>query len=306
MTRGHTVSAVIPTRNRPDLVLRAVRSVLAQTYPHLIEAIVVVDGPDPDTSNALASIRDDRLRVILLPRAQGAQNARNTGIEAAHGEWIALLDDDDKWLPEKTALQMEVAMKSAFRYPIVSCEFFADTGSYQLVWPRRLPYKPLSEYLLARDSCSRGEGVLSTITLLFPKELHRILPLAITLQRCHDVDWLLRASTIDGVGIEFVAKPLAVAQVAEQRAAITTEPDWLASLQWVDSVRGLITARAYASYVAITVTSQAARRSDWSAFPLLFKRILMRGRPKFRDLAFFLGAWCVPRNIQLAVRKVGW
>ena len=304
MTRNDKVSAVIPTRNRPNLVLRAVRSALAQTYRDL-EVIVVVDGPDPATSSALATIGDDRLRVIILPRSQGAQAARNTGIEAAQGDWIALLDDDDEWLPEKTKLQMERALGSDLRYPIVSCQFFSRASTYELIWPRRQPYEPLSEYLLARNSCSMGEGMLNTITLLFPKNLFGYQSFTPNLKRCQEVDWILRACRQDGAGIEFIARPLAVMYRDEERASITSVPDWRISLAWVESVREIITARAYASYVAITVASQAARQHDWSAFSFLLKQIFTRGRPKPRDLAFFLSVWCVPRKLQLAVRKAG-
>ena len=304
MNRNNTVTAVIPTRNRPQLVLRAVRSALEQTYKEL-EVIVVVDGPDAVTSDALGTIQDARLRVIVLPRSLGAQIARNTGIEAARGDWIALLDDDDEWLPEKTELQMERAKISTFRYPIMSSQFFVRTPGCQLVWPRRQPYEPLSEYVLARDSCSRGEGWLHTITLLFPKDLSPYAPFTPDLKRCQDVDWVLRASRQDGVGFEFITRPLAV-WYDDDRARISSIPDWRMSLEWVDSVREIITPRAYASYIAIQVASHAARQGDWSAFSFLFKRILTRGKPKPRDLAFFISVWVVPRKLQLAVRKAGW
>jgi len=304
MNRNDKVSAIIPTRNRPTLVLRAVRSALAQTYLDL-EVIVVVDGLDEATSASLATINDDRLRVIVLPQSHGAQTARNVGIDAALGDWIALLDDDDEWLPEKTALQMARARSSRFRYPIVSCQVFSRTSTYELIWPRRQPYEPLSEYLLARNSCSMGEGLMYSITLLFPKDLAVLHSFTPTLKRCHEVDWTLRASMQDGAGIEFISEPLAVVNRDEERPGITAVPDWRASLEWVDSVRAIITPRAYASYVCITVSSQAARQHDWKAFLFLFRRIVTRGTPKVRDIAFFLGAWFVPRRLQLAVRKAG-
>ena len=302
MNRNNTVSAVIPTRNRPHLVVRAVRSALAQTYKNM-EVIVVVDGPDSATSDALASYEDDRLRVIVMPSAQGGQSARRAGIEAAQGDWIAFLDDDDEWLPEKIQLQITRAKNSTFRYPIVSSQLFFRTPDAEFVWPRREPYEPLSEYLLARDSFSRGEGMLSTITLFVPKDLLHHVSFTRGLKRCHEVDWALRASRQDGAGIEFIPKPLAVANEAANGASITTAPDWRASLEWVESIRDIITGRAYASYLAITVASQAARESDWRAFGVLLKRILTRGAPKARDLVFFLSVWCIPRKLQLAVRK---
>lgn len=305
MKSSEMVSVIIPTRNRHQLILRAIRSVLNQTYSNL-EVIVVVDGPDTATCTALASVHDGRLRHIVLSAPQGAQVARNTGIQAAHGDWIALLDDDDEWLPTKTELQMRRALSSRHKYPIVSCKFICRTSSYELIWPRREPYSPLSEYLLARNSLSMGEGVLSTITLLFPKALGELSPFTLGLTRCQEVDWTLRAVQHEGVGVEFVREPLAVTYRHDELPSITAVPDWKASLRWVDSVRGLITPRAYASYLAVTVASQAARQRDWNAWLRLFTLILTRGRPKWRDIAFFLSVWCVPRKLQLAVRKAGW
>lgn len=304
MDRNSIVSAVIPTHNRPELVLRAVRSALAQTYEQ-IEVIVVVDGPDTATANALELITDPRLRVIVLPQGQGAQAARNAGIDAAGGDWIALLDDDDEWLPEKTSIQMARATSSTYRYPIVSSRYINQSSTYQLIWPRKLPYEPLSEYLLARNSCSMGEGRLSTITLLFPKDLAQGVPFCPTLKRCQEVDWVLHASREAGCGIEFVAQPLAIAHDEATLHRISTVPDWRVSLEWVESVRDIITPRAYASYLAITVASHAARQRDWSAFVELLKRICHGGSPKLRDIAFFFSVWCVPRSIQLAVRRAG-
>jgi glycosyltransferase involved in cell wall biosynthesis len=69
------VSAVIPTRNRPQLVCRAVHSVLSQTVRD-IECIVVIDGPDMETVHALREIADPRLRVIELPENVGGCEAR--------------------------------------------------------------------------------------------------------------------------------------------------------------------------------------------------------------------------------------
>jgi glycosyltransferase involved in cell wall biosynthesis len=175
MRRNNTVSVVIPTRNRPELVQRAVHSALAQDYEDL-EVVVVVDGPDSATEMVLASIADKRLRVIVLPEPVGAASARNLGVTAAWGDWIAFLDDDDEWLPEKTTLQMKAAHQSKYMCPIVSSQVIARTSRHELVWPRTLPFKPLSEYLLSRRSWSYGDGLLSTITLLFPKDLYCQVP----------------------------------------------------------------------------------------------------------------------------------
>lgn len=99
-----TITAVIPTHNRLASVCRAIDSVLAQNYPAL-ELIVVDDGSDDGTSNWISTHYPD---VTLITQTnQGVSYARNRAIERASGEWIALLDSDDRWYPDKLRLQME-------------------------------------------------------------------------------------------------------------------------------------------------------------------------------------------------------
>ena len=98
------VSVIIPTYNRASLVQEAVASVLAQTYRDF-ELLVVDDGSTDGTLEALASFAGE-IRVLSLPVRRGVSGARNAGIAAAQGEWLAFLDADDLWLPEKLARQM--------------------------------------------------------------------------------------------------------------------------------------------------------------------------------------------------------
>jgi len=102
---GPRVSVVIPTHNRSVMLERALRSVLAQTFQDF-EAVVVDDGSTPPVADVVERLCDPRLRLVRLDPNQGMGRARNAGIEAARGEWVAFLDDDDEWLPEKLSLQM--------------------------------------------------------------------------------------------------------------------------------------------------------------------------------------------------------
>ena len=100
------VSVVIPTRNRARMVCEAVDGVLAQTFRDL-EVIVVDDGSTDDTPRAIPARYGDRSRVRFLRQAhRGVSAARNRGIAESRSEFVALLDDDDCWRPEKLARQV--------------------------------------------------------------------------------------------------------------------------------------------------------------------------------------------------------
>lgn len=99
------VSVIIPTYNRAAWVKEAVASVLAQTFQDY-ELMVVDDGSTDHTFEALAAV-DGHLDVLRLEQRQGVSAARNRGAARAQGEWLAFLDSDDLWLPEKLARQME-------------------------------------------------------------------------------------------------------------------------------------------------------------------------------------------------------
>lgn len=99
------VSVVLPTWNRAYVLPRAVESVLAQSYPR-VELLVVDDGSTDDTAAVMARYGS---RVRYLARANGGvAAARNTGLSAVHGEFVALLDSDDEWLPWKLEAQLAV------------------------------------------------------------------------------------------------------------------------------------------------------------------------------------------------------
>lgn len=110
-----SVSVVIPTYRRPESLLRAVKSVLAQTVLPL-EVIVVDDNRDDEAarqaSYQLVGDVHPAVRVINHSGTSGGSAARNTGAEAASGTLIAFLDDDDWWLPRKLERQLEVLRQS--------------------------------------------------------------------------------------------------------------------------------------------------------------------------------------------------
>ena len=109
------VSAVVATRDRPELLARAVRSMLGQTYAGELECVVVFDQSTPVTLLVDVPARR-RLRVMTNTRTPGLAGARNTGITASHGALIAFCDDDDVWVPDKLRLQAELLKRTGAEF----------------------------------------------------------------------------------------------------------------------------------------------------------------------------------------------
>jgi glycosyltransferase involved in cell wall biosynthesis len=305
---GALVTAVIPTRDRPELVARAVASVLAQTREDL-EVLVVVDGPDPATVARLGAIGDGRLRVHALAARGGPAAARNAGVLAARGEWIAFLDDDDEWLPAKLAAQMDEALRARAEvaHPVVACRVVRrTTGSSDAIWPRRLPRadEPLGDYLLRRQSLLGDDGgLVITSAILTTRALLHELTFDPELERHEDLDWLLRVGRPAAVLTGFVAapEPLAIWHDDPGRERISGRPDWRASLAWIDRRRDLVTPQAYASFVLAWVGARAAAASERRVLPLLLRRAYRRGAPSARDVLVALGCCAVSPSLRRRV-----
>ncbi|MGH8528227.1 MAG: glycosyltransferase family 2 protein [Nevskiales bacterium] len=107
------VSVILPTYNRRSLLPRAIQSVLAQTHREL-ELIIVDDGSTDGTDELVQryAAGDRRLRYLAMPKRGGPAAARNTGIRAAQGSWIAFQDSDDEWRPSKLEKQLRAVNSS--------------------------------------------------------------------------------------------------------------------------------------------------------------------------------------------------
>jgi glycosyltransferase involved in cell wall biosynthesis len=105
------VSVVIPTHNRAEFLPRAIDSVLKQSFQDF-ELVVVDDASTDATAQVRDKFHDIRIHWLRHDRPRGGAAARNTGIIHSRGEYVAFLDDDDEWYPDKLARQMEVMLGS--------------------------------------------------------------------------------------------------------------------------------------------------------------------------------------------------
>lgn len=300
--RPAPVAVVIPTRRRPGAVVAAVRSAWAQTLPPT-EVIVVVDGADDDTSERLKRLdRRGPLDVVELTPAGGAARARNVGVQRASADWIAFLDDDDEWMPEKLAVQVSLLTTPT---TVVAGRVFAETTNGTYAWPRRLPApaEPISDYLFVRRGWFHGEGFVQTSTLVASRRLLTRIPFDESRARHQDWDWLLRAAATSGFHLVIPGVPVAKLMTEQDRAAISGTEDWSDSLQWVTERRDLFTERSAAAFVLVNVVASAVEARAFAQIPGLFRHAFRTGKPRGHDVLVAVGLVLVPRRVRRQLRR---
>jgi len=123
------ISVIVPTFKRPDRLLRALRSVLNQSYPDY-EILVVDDDPNEnDLAIILDDLKDDRVKLFKNDRTKGANGARNTGILKSNGDYLAFLDDDDEWLPDYLQSQCSILSSTDDSFGLVHADFYVEENN---------------------------------------------------------------------------------------------------------------------------------------------------------------------------------
>jgi glycosyltransferase involved in cell wall biosynthesis len=293
------ISVVIPTFGRPDLVGRAVASALAQTFTD-IEVIVVIDGADPATSAALASIDDPRLRVIVRPEQGGAGHARDAGALAGQGRWIAFLDDDDEWSPEKLERQIAVAPDGP-AVVVARSRVVTPAGTFERPAAAYDGSVPIDEWLFDRPVWLKGgAGFLQTSSLMVPRAMFERLSFG---DARHE-EWELAIRAVKDLGYPLITAPelLVTHYDGFARPSLSKAYPWRRSLEWADRMGPLLTRRAYAGFLLVTVARSAAALGTREAFGPLLRAAMRHGRPTARQLFAFALIAGVPDGARRRLR----
>lgn len=232
------VSVVLPTYNRRTSILNALQSVFEQDY-RPIEIIVVDDGSSDDTAEWLrASSYPLPVTVIALPINQGPAAARNAGLERASGAYVAFLDSDDSWLPEKLSRQVEL-LEVADTSTVVFCQAYIQRKYDTVIRPTHSQRtgETLGEYLFSHG------GYIAICSILMSTSLARGVRFRPN-QRLHeDWDFFLR---LEAAGVLFVmcGQPLCVVDDRDPSGRASA-PDPEISLTWLDTWKEQLAPTAY-------------------------------------------------------------
>ncbi len=197
-----SVSVVIPTYNRANIVLRALRSVFDQTDP-VQEVLLIDDGSTDNTEAVVRQAYGARVRYIRQANA-GVSAARNRGIRASHSDLVAFLDSDDLWLPEKTRLQVEfMHQHPAFGMVLCDVERVSEDGSLIDVLRRRevLP----ADGMIFRDVL-RNSALVPASAMVRREVFDSVGVFDESLRTAEDLDFHLRVARLWPIGV--VERPL--------------------------------------------------------------------------------------------------
>jgi glycosyltransferase involved in cell wall biosynthesis len=187
-----SISVVIPVYNRSESVVRAITSVIRQSYP-VREIIVVDDGSTDNTVDAVKAIGDPRIRVLSIGTNRGGSYARNVGIDEVKSEYVAFLDSDDWWNPEKIARQVDLVKKNEDRTNIIYYTNIIRIYKYVQYISNKNLYdgnSHLSDYLIT------NKYSMQTSSLLLYSAFARTIRFDERLPCFQDWDFVLRANTM--------------------------------------------------------------------------------------------------------------
>jgi glycosyltransferase involved in cell wall biosynthesis len=196
------VSVVIPTWNRVRFVREAISSVTAQSFADW-ELIVVDDGSTDETLETLGKLQDLRIRLIATPHSGSAATARNRGIEAARGKWIAFLDSDDLWTPEKLQVQLDALAQAGAGWCYCDYCLIDEQGKDDPL--ARSGFRPFNGRIIEQLLLEQTAACINT--LLIRRDLvEQVGRFDETLAYYEDMDFELRlAAAADAVAVD---KPL--------------------------------------------------------------------------------------------------
>ncbi|MGQ0741132.1 MAG: glycosyltransferase family 2 protein [Alphaproteobacteria bacterium] len=259
-------SVIIPAHNRAHVLGNAIRSVRAQTCQDF-EIIVVDDGSADDPCSVAQSFGDARIRVIRRPH-QGAGAARNTGIEMAHGRYVAFLDSDDEFLPRH--LEAMKGMLAGRPNTVGYARIIVDRGQGRtfLKPPRAIrPGEHMATYLF----CDRG--FVPTITLALEAEVARRVKYDPGLRFGDDKDFALRLH-LAGCDFVMAERPGAIWHDVYDPARASSGRKAQGLAQWLERLPEGVPARAVHGCRGWVIAKSIAPHDPLGALRLYLSAVL--------------------------------
>ena len=247
MMQEELVSAIITTVDRVSELKRAILSIERQTYKN-IEIIVVVDGTNSTIKKIIDELKGRSslcIHYLETGEKKGGNYARNLGINHANGKYIALLDDDDEWMPKKIEKQLNVCKENNDNN-IIFCSVINKKPKKKVVLPRKNFDSTKDDIVDFLFSYRYGlkHGFIQTSTLFGRKEIFESIPFDNKLQKHQDWDWVIQTNK-QGVSYKQINEPLVIYHNENQNNRVGKSGTYHLSIKWIENNRDKIKQKNY-------------------------------------------------------------
>lgn len=285
---GPTFSIVIPVYNRAASIMPTLRSCFDQTFQDF-EIVVVDDGSTDDLPVLIESLRDPRLHYIRQANS-GVSAARNTGIDAACGRYIAFLDSDDLFVPQKLERCAERIMSEsvsvAYSYSLVD----RGVGRYWVRPSRPIgPNEDMGEYLFVANEH------IPIPTVVVARDLARHIRFDSEFRTGEDKDFFLRLHAA-GARFTMIEEPLVVWVDSTDEGRLSRKTSHDAALRLLEKMRPLLTRKALIGFRSTVLAYFDARSRPLSALKQWFLGYFIAGVPFKVVVRQSLRAW-LPESV---------
>lgn len=291
-------SVVLPTFNRAYSIGSSIRSVLAQAFRDF-ELIVVDDDSQDETRSVVHSFDDTRIRYVRSSEHRGAAAARNLGVERARADFIAFIDSDDLWLPQKLSCHHACAAVLANDMVVTYSRSFSDDGVKRLSTPARGIHRgeSVADYLL------RHSGEMQMITIVAPAKLLRHVRFDEGLNRFEDWDLLIRLDQI-GANFVFLPEPLTIYNRDHRTDRVSLVPDPDPSHHWLEKHRDTLTPEAAIAFEARCIAPYVAAAGErLEAAAMLVRAFRSSALPAF-ELIKLASSIFLPNAVQAPLKSL--
>lgn len=285
------VSVVIPTIGNTKMIKRSVDSVLSQTFTN-IEIIIVMDGSSNAVQELIRNYNNDNIKLIETGKNLGGGAARNIGVKAATGKWVALLDDDDEWYSTKIEKQM-----NEFSGYTIEDNVFCFTASLAYKSEEdniKLPKKiwaetyTIDEYLF---NLKRGQriGFIQTSTIMASKKYFLNNLFDESLPKHQDWDWLLNAQKKSNNKVIYIDEILNKYHLSNEKS-VSKKNIWKFSEKWIENKKKEIKRESYDSFLIVAVIEKIiedknlSRTKKFEEIKRIYKKLSTQGKLNVRHL----------------------
>jgi glycosyltransferase involved in cell wall biosynthesis len=253
-TRHPFFSVVIPAYNRPQLLLRALNSVLSQSFTNY-EIIVIDDHSPEDLTPIIEKCKVKALTYVRLEKNTGGGGARNAGINHSKGLYISFLDSDDYWYPEKLQETYNAIVKNKEVDCIISgIDIIKKDGTHTI-------HLPGAEKSGIFESILFKKNIIQTSALTLNKKITQKIMFSENLKKHQDLDLYIRLDN-SGIKPHYIKTALVAWDISHEQPSISRTASTVTSVAWLKSVQNEISPASYRAFATKHIIAREINLRD--------------------------------------------